>query len=172
MVSHETEIHYRVGQTEYKMRVLILEDDQDQALLLQAWLTRDGHRCHIVESGTAFLKAFGQESFDLVMLDWMVPKGNGMEILQSIRKHFNSTLPVVFVTQRQAEEDIVAALENRADDYMVKPLREAETLARVKALARRSGDQTGSQPSKRSTILPIPLMRLNMRLELMVSCLK
>ena len=95
-----------------------------------------------------------------------------MEILQSIRKHFNSTLPVVFVTQRQAEEDIVAALENRADDYMVKPLREAETLARVKALARRSGDQTGSQPSKRSTILPIPLMRLNMRLELMVSCLK
>lgn len=126
------------------MRVLILEDDPDQALLLRAWLQGDGHHCHIVASGSAFLKAFGQESFDIVMLDWMVPDGNGIEILQTIRNHFNSTLPVVFVTQRHAEDDIVTALENGADDYMIKPLREAETLARVRALARRSHDQTAA----------------------------
>ncbi len=124
------------------MRILVLEDDRDQALLLEAWLLKGGHACHTVASGSAFLKAFGQESYDLVMLDWMVPEGNGLEILKAIREHFNSSIPVVFVTQRDAEGDIVRALENGADDYIVKPLREAETLARISALARRSNDQT------------------------------
>ena len=122
------------------MRVLILEDDVEQAALLKAWLEEAGHYCYVAYDAKAFLKSFGNESFDLVMLDWMVPKGSGIEVLATIREHFGSAIPVVFMTARDAEADIVKALEEGADDYIVKPLRQAETLARINALARRGGD--------------------------------
>jgi len=121
------------------MRIVILEDDRDQADLLVAWLEENGHQCDVYYDGTSFIRAYTQDSYDLVILDWMVPKTSGLEVLRHLRGHLDSVVPVVFVTQRDAEDDVVEALENGADDYMTKPIRQMETIARVNALARRMG---------------------------------
>lgn len=121
------------------MRIVILEDDQDQAELLTAWLEEEGHQCTVHADGNAFIRDYSKDSYDLVLLDWMVPNANGIEVLRHLRQHLDAIVPVVFVTQRDAEQDIVKALENGADDYMTKPVRQFETMARVKAIARRVG---------------------------------
>ena len=121
------------------MRIAILEDDHDQADLLVAWLDEAGHHCNVFYDGNAFIRSYKQESYDLVLLDWMVPKVSGIEVLSHLRDHVDSVVPVVFITQRDAEEDIVLALESGADDYMTKPVRHNETMARVNAIARRMG---------------------------------
>lgn len=121
------------------MRIVILEDDHDQADLLVAWLEEAGHQCNVYHDGNAFVRAYKKNSYDLVLLDWMVPKLSGIEVLKHLRAHLDNVVPVVFITQRDAETDIVAALEAGADDYMAKPVRHMETMARVNAIARRVG---------------------------------
>lgn len=121
------------------MRIVLLEDDRDQAELLTAWLEEGGHQCTVFHDGKAFIRAYSKDSFDLVMLDWMVPEANGMQVLRHLRENLDPKVPVVFITQRDSEKDVVEALEAGADDYMTKPVRPAETLARVSAIARRMG---------------------------------
>ena len=120
------------------MRIAILEDDPDQLALLKRWITEDGHDVHGYESGRETMKQAGRESFDLFMLDWQVPDVSGAEVLKWLRANVSKTVPVLFVTVRDSEQDIVFALENGADDYMVKPVRRQELLARVRALLRRA----------------------------------
>jgi DNA-binding response OmpR family regulator len=119
------------------MRVGLLEDEQDQADLISAWLKAAGHSCHVFTRGTDLVRALQRETFDLFLLDWEVPGTSGVEILAWIRSNIVEPVPVLFVTARQREEDIVHALASGADDYMVKPLRKLELLARIDALARR-----------------------------------
>ncbi|GAA6137191.1 response regulator transcription factor [Arenicella sp. 4NH20-0111] len=121
------------------MRIVILEDDRDQADLLVAWLEEAGHQCAVYGDGNAFIRAYNQDSYDIVLLDWMVPNLSGLEVLKHLRSHLDNIVPVVFITQRDAEEDIVKALEAGADDYMTKPVRHRETMARVNSIARRMG---------------------------------
>ncbi|MFT6032144.1 MAG: two-component system response regulator RegX3 [Arenicella sp.] len=121
------------------MRIVILEDDKDQADLLVAWLEEANHQCDVFHNGNAFIKAYKQDSYDLVLLDWMVPKLTGIEVLRHLREHVDTVVPVVFITQRNSEDDIVEALKAGADDFMTKPVRHKETMARVNAIARRMG---------------------------------
>ncbi len=121
------------------MRIVILEDDRDQADLLVAWLEEAGHQCTVYSDGNAFIRAYNKDSYDIVLLDWMVPNLSGIEVLKHMRSHLDNVVPVVFITQRDAEEDVVRALEAGADDYMTKPVRHLETMARVNAIARRMG---------------------------------
>ena len=79
-----------------------------------------------------------RESFDLFILDWQVPDVSGTEVLQWLRNNVSRRVPILFVTVRDSEQDIVFALEHGADDYMVKPVRRQELLARVHALLRRA----------------------------------
>ncbi len=121
------------------MRIVILEDDKDQADLLVAWLEEADHQCTVYNDGNAFVRAYNKDSYDIVLLDWMVPNLSGLEVLKHLREHLDKVVPVVFITQRDAEEDIVKALQAGADDYMAKPVRQLETMARVNAIARRVG---------------------------------
>ena len=120
------------------MRISILEDDPDQLALLKRWLVEDGHDVHGYLAGREALKHAGRESFDLFVLDWQVPDVSGADVLMWLRNNVSRTVPVLFVTVRDSEQDIVFALENGADDYMVKPARRQELLARVHALLRRA----------------------------------
>lgn len=79
-----------------------------------------------------------RESFDMLILDWQVPDLSGTEVLQWVREKLSTTLPVLFMTSRSAENDIIAGLDAGADDYMIKPLRRGELVARVQALLRRA----------------------------------
>ncbi len=122
------------------MRIALLEDDQDQAQLIGAWLTEAGHQCHHVDDGKSFLRTALRDSFDLLILDWMVPDMPGIEVLKRFRESEHGYTPVLFVTARDREQDIVEALEAGADDYMTKPVRALELGARIKALGRRARD--------------------------------
>ncbi len=120
------------------MRIALIEDDQDQIDLLCLWLEAMEHDAVVYTDGTSFIQGLVKESYDLIVLDWMLPNITGIEVLRHIRSN-NDQTPVLFVTAKDAEEDIVQALEAGADDYMAKPISESETKARIKALMRRSG---------------------------------
>lgn len=120
------------------MRIALLEDDQDQADLVCAWLKAAGHSCHAYALGKDLVRDAQRETFDMFLLDWEVPGMSGAEVLVWIRANIAEPVPVLFVTARQREEDIVHALSSGADDYMVKPLGRLELLARVDALGRRA----------------------------------
>ena len=120
------------------MQILLLEDDPVQAQMAIDWLTEADHAVRHWDTGAGIIEAVKSGiEFDLVVLDWEVPDGSGIEVLAEIRSHLNWHVPILFVTQRDAEADIVAALTAGADDYMVKQASRPEFLARVQALGRR-----------------------------------
>lgn len=120
------------------MRIAYLEDDQDQARLVVHWLEEVGHHVALFNAGRDLVRTLRMESFDLLILDWMIPDMSGMEVLDWTRSHYDWNVPVLFCTQRNSEDDIVRALEAGADDYMEKPLHQRELLARISALQRRT----------------------------------
>ena len=128
------------------MRIAILEDDRDQAVLFVEWLKNAGHTCEAYTASKPFIRAIKRESFDLLLLDWMVPEMSGLEVLNWVRENFDWRIPVVFVTAKDQEEDIVKGLEQGADDYIVKPAKQLELLARIQAVSRRASPVDESLP--------------------------
>lgn len=137
------------------MFIALLEDDPDQSVLLQAWLAEAGHKCSVFSSGKEITKSIIRDSYDVLILDWLVPDMNGMEVLQWVRENVQWHIPVLFITQRDAEEDVVQALQFGADDYMSKPVKKAEMLARIQSITRRS--QTATQNEDALAFLPYKL---------------
>ncbi|MGB7184551.1 MAG: response regulator transcription factor [Burkholderiaceae bacterium] len=123
------------------MRVALLEDDLIQQKTLSDILSRANIEAKIFGTGKDFSFALRRESFDVMVLDWTVPDTTGIELLKSLRVS-GARVPVLFATVRDAEEDVVEALNAGADDYMVKPLRAAELVARLEALVRRAQPPT------------------------------
>jgi len=117
----------------------VLEDDPEQSGLVQIWLEKSGYEALLFAKAAEFRRSLGHEAIDLLLLDWMLPDASGLEVLEWIRSAGNPNLPVVFLTARAAETDIVRGLEAGADDYVVKPPKQAELLARVGAVLRRRG---------------------------------
>ncbi len=127
------------------MKITLLEDDEAQAELLLQWLADAGHEVDHAANCEQFTKGFDKFLPDMAILDWELPDGCGVDMLKVIRGRFDSPIPVLFTTQRDAEEDIVMALKDGADDYLVKPLRHREFSARLQALSRRAGIKDGSE---------------------------
>lgn len=120
------------------MRIAILEDDITQSEMLRWVLESAGHKCLVFNTFKAFQAAMYRESYDLILLDWVLPDGNGPDVVVWIRKTLNNKVPVLFITAKTDEENIVEALDAGADDYMIKPIRRGELVARVAALLRRA----------------------------------
>ena len=119
------------------MKIFILEDDADQAQLLKHWLENKNHQCQHFINGRTFIEQLPFEQPDLLILDWNLPNISGIEVLNWIRSSDYSDLPVIFVTTRGHDDDLVHALDQGADDYLVKPIKESELIARTNALHRR-----------------------------------
>ena len=122
------------------MRIAVLEDDIEQAERAASLLSAAGHQVNVFDRGRALLKQLNGESYDLILLDWEIPDVSGYDVLRTIRGQLALQTPILFLTHRDAEEDVVQALEAGADDFLVKPPRERELLARVESVARRSRD--------------------------------
>lgn len=119
------------------MRIAVLEDDEQLGQLMLLWMEAAGHQAHLYGDGQSFMTAAKRDSYDLFMLDWMLPDTTGDKVLEWIREHIGWHVPVIFVTQKDSPENVVTALEKGADDYMVKPVQPMEMLARLTALGRR-----------------------------------
>jgi two-component system, OmpR family, copper resistance phosphate regulon response regulator CusR len=119
------------------MRLLIIEDDEKTARAIASGLENGGFSAVTAHTGEEGFFLLNAESFDLVVLDWMLPGRDGIEILRTLRARGSKT-PVLLLTARDAVEDRVLGLESGADDYLVKPFAFAELLARIRSLLRRS----------------------------------
>jgi len=118
------------------MRVLIVEDDASIALVERRALEHEGFEVTVKGSGGEAIDAFASLSPDLVVLDQRLPDIDGMDVLRSIR--LTSRVPVIVVTAVDDEELVVESLDLGADDYVVKPFKTPELMARVRAVLRRS----------------------------------
>ncbi len=105
----------------------MLEDDIDQADLITAWLKAAGHTVNHFSSSRLFLREVLRDSYDLLVLDWIVPHMDGVEVMTRMRESSRHYTPVLFVTARDSEDDVVAALGAGADDYMVNIANERNT---------------------------------------------
>lgn len=127
------------------MKIALLEDEVEQARNLSALLSENQHSCDYFHTGKSFIYEVLHNSYDMLILDWQLPDMEGTEVLKQLRAQLSWRIPVLFLTQRDSEADIITALDVGADDYLVKPARPGELAARVKALGRRMGGESDEQ---------------------------
>jgi len=120
-------------------KILIIEDDAKTANALRGGLCGEGYDAALARTGEDGVLQLRSSSFDLLLLDWMLPGRDGIAIVKELRARGAKT-PVLLLTSRDAVEDRVLGLDSGADDYLVKPFAFAELLARVRVLLRRAGD--------------------------------
>jgi DNA-binding response OmpR family regulator len=120
------------------MRIAALDDEQSQLELIRHTMNGIEHECHVYTEGKALLRDLRLQSFDLLILDWTLPDISGPSVVKWVREDLASRIPILFVTNRSDEADMVAGLAAGADDFMVKPIRVGELEARVRALLRRA----------------------------------
>jgi len=119
------------------MRILLVEDDHKAARLLSKGLREERFVVDVADSGAAGDEMAGANDYDVIVLDWLLPDKEGIEVCRDLRSRGLAT-PILMLTARDALEDRVAGLNAGADDYLVKPFGFAELLARIQALLRRS----------------------------------
>ncbi|MFE1203083.1 response regulator [Streptomyces sp. NPDC058762] len=121
--------------------VLVAEDDRKQAELIRRYLVHDGYVVTAVHDGETALREATRRPPDLLVLDWMLPGLDGLEICRRLRRE--SELPILMLTARSTEDDLLRGLDLGADDYMTKPFRPRELVARIRTLLRRSRPSAG-----------------------------
>lgn len=120
------------------MRIAALDDETSQLELVRHTMEVMGHECHGYAEGKSLLRDLHHQTYDLLILDWSLPDIQGPRVARWIRKDLSSSLPILFVTKHNEEQDVVEGLAAGADDFMTKPIRVAELQARVGALLRRA----------------------------------
>lgn len=121
------------------MKVLVVEDEEAYVDALTVGLTKEGFEVVVATDGAQALAMFETSSPDIILLDWMLPRISGVEVCKEIRS--KSRVPIVMLTAKGSEIDTVVALEVGADDYVTKPYRMRELVARMRAVLRRIEDQ-------------------------------
>ena len=120
------------------MKVLVVEDDRKVAGFIEQGLREEGYVVDIAADGEEATTLAHVYQYDVVLLDIVLPKKNGFQVAQELRREGRNT-PILMLTSRDAVEDIVRGLDSGADDYLSKPFRFDELLARIRALVRRGG---------------------------------
>lgn len=139
------------------MKILIIEDEMKMASGLWTILTREGHEVDVEYDGVTGLNALARGKYDVVLLDIMLPRLDGMKVLDRIRQEGNST-PVIMLTAKSQTVDKISGLDSGADDYLTKPFDAGELMARIRAVVRRkaaSRERDGLQSDRiKASILP------------------
>ncbi|GGJ28300.1 response regulator transcription factor [Streptomyces brasiliensis] len=117
--------------------IVLADDDPKHADLIHRYLEREGHSVRVVHDGRAALDEIRRRMPDLVVLDWMMPRTDGLDVCRVLRRE--SDVPVLMLTARAEEDDLLLALDLGADDYMTKPCSPRELVARIRTLLRRAG---------------------------------
>lgn len=125
-------------------RVLIIDDDEELCELVSEYLTVEGFETSCVHDGESGLKKAGTGEYDLAILDVMLPKMNGFDVLRNLRE--SSDVPVLMLTARGDDMERIVGLEIGADDYLPKPFNPRELVARLRAILRRATPDDGEGP--------------------------
>ncbi len=133
-------------------KILVVEDERDLNDLITRQLHQEGHDVVQAFDGQTALSIALGESFDLIILDWMLPRLDGLTIARQVRER--SIVPILMLTARGEETDIVLGLEVGADDYLTKPFRMREMMARVRALLRRVSLGGSAEPAGQTSEAP------------------
>lgn len=120
------------------MRIAALDDDPLQLELMRQVVIQAGHSCHTYLKGSTLQQDMRRESFDLLLVDWELPDIQGTDVVRWVREQVSKEMPIIFITHRSEESDIVEGLSCGADDFMIKPIRAGELRARISALLRRA----------------------------------
>ncbi len=120
------------------MRILVVEDDRKVAGFIEQGLKEEGHAVDVAPDGDEATMLAHVYDYDVILLDIVLPKKNGFQVAAELRREGRTT-PILMLTSRDATEDVVRGLDAGADDYLAKPFRFDELLARVRALHRRGG---------------------------------
>ena len=121
------------------MKILIVEDEAGIVQFLKQGLEEEGYEISAAFNGLEGFEVFKKESFDLILLDWMLPKMNGLELCKSIRLK-NKTIPIIFLTAKDTIQDTIEGLKSGANDYIKKPFSFDELLERIKIHFRNQDD--------------------------------
>jgi DNA-binding response OmpR family regulator len=116
--------------------ILLVEDDMNLGFVIQDTLKTEGFRVHLCKDGKEGLLQYNKESYDLCLLDIMMPKKDGLSLAEDIRK-INEDVPIVFLTAKDNAEDKIKGLRLGADDYITKPFSSEELILRIKAILKR-----------------------------------
>jgi len=128
------------------VRILIIEDDRRLAEYLQQGLSEEQYAVDICHDGSSGLELARKIDYDLLVLDWMLPRQDGLTVCQQLRQ-FGRRMPIIMLSARSALNDKVTGLNSGADDYLAKPFAFEELLARIRAQLRRSTGEKGPDPS-------------------------
>lgn len=120
------------------MKILVIDDDRTLADYIRLALTEDGHAVDVAHTGEDGESLAMIHDYDALILDYVLPRNTGMDVLKNLRNRGNST-PILMLTARDSKSDVVEGLDAGADDYLGKPFEIVELRARVRALARRGG---------------------------------
>lgn len=141
-------------------RVGVLEDDETQAALLQVELDLAGHECVLFRTAFEFRRGLARSGLDLVILDWMLPDESGDDVLRWLRASAYASMPVLVLTMRDQESDVLTAFRAGADDFLVKPASAPILMARIGAQLRRNGSADGQAALRLPPYLLDPKRRL------------
>lgn len=125
------------------MKVLLIEDEQSVSSFIKKGLEEQGHLVTQAFDGTIGLKLASQEDFDVIILDVVMPGMNGIEVCDQLKNNLGVNTPILMLTALGTTDDIVTGLEIGADDYLTKPFKFKELLARLNALTRRTAIRNG-----------------------------
>jgi two-component system, OmpR family, copper resistance phosphate regulon response regulator CusR len=125
-------------------KILIVEDDTKTAQAIHVGLQNEQYESIVAASGEEGLKLLDAQAFDSIVLDWMLPDRDGIEVVAALRARGDRT-PVLLLTARDSIEDRVLGLDSGADDYLIKPFAFAELVARLRVLLRRAGERESAQ---------------------------
>ncbi len=126
------------------MKILVVEDEKKVASFIQRGLEGEGFSVEVAYDGESGVEMGSQSSFDLILMDVMLPKMDGLQAIKALREKGVES-PVLCLTAKDTVEDIVAGLDSGSDDYLTKPFAFAELLARVRALVRRGTQERGAE---------------------------
>ncbi|WP_202903337.1 response regulator transcription factor [Gorillibacterium massiliense] len=141
-----------------KLQILIVDDEWNMRNLLRIYLTKEGFDVKEARTGREALEMAGAQSFDMILLDVMMPDMDGWQVCKAIRE--TQTVPIIMLTARSETKDKVSGLSLGADDYLTKPFEPEELLARIHSLLRRSSLSQAQFALPKETLMEFPGLRI------------